>query len=372
MNIPKAIGARGADAASPAHATLSFRMRLRNLFLPAVTTVALLQAGMAQAANPAKKCPALAGTYKVGNTAWIDVFHVVELHTVRPTKQNPQHLTVTSRENGYVLSWHTPRATALAGAKRLADADPYKYGLWLDKALRAAPTTPDPNNMDQVWFNDMARLGPVFRVDVPLKFRECERGWFLIGTTGRSGPADVKGGMTGDRDAQLWLGRNADGSLALRWRERRKAVIIRNTRYTTEQAIPLWSEDHLDKWLATPPTDLSPLREDELPARGQPPKCKKDNQEENRFFDRMDTILPPRARHINRARGSLYLGRMQDDGDCEPMPYPVTIAADSESDFAIVEDFLKKDPFFARMVSRVVSPGDGRQTYVVFNMILKL
>ncbi|MEP7157781.1 MAG: hypothetical protein ABI905_18495, partial [Betaproteobacteria bacterium] len=182
--------------------------------------------------------------------------------------------------------------------------------------------------------------------------KQCEGGWYLVGTRSRTGQAEVQGGMDGDRDAQLWLQRRDDGGLALRWRERRKVVVIRDGRYTNESSIPLWSSSHVQTWKGAPAADLTPLREDELTARNLPPKCRVITEQENQFFERLTKILPPQAVHTNRTRGSLYIGRMRPDGSCEPMPYFVTISALSGADIATVEAFLKTEPFFARMESQ--------------------
>ena len=214
---------------------------------------------------------------------------------------------------------------------------------------------------EQSWFNEVAFLGPVFRVDVVLQIKQCESGWFLVGTRGHAGPPEVEGGMDGDRDVQLWLQRSNDGSLAFRWRERRKVVVIREGRYTNESSIPLWSSSHVQIWKAAAAPDLTPLREDELTARNRPPKCRVMTEQENQFFKRLDSILPARAVQSNRTRGSVYEGRMRPDGSCEPMPYFVTISAFSAADIATVEVFLKTEPFFARMESQETETlSDGR------------
>jgi hypothetical protein len=158
--------------------------------------------------------------------------------------------------------------------------------------------------------------------------------------------------MNGNRDTQLWLQRRNDGGLALRWRERRKVVVIARTRYSSESAIPLPWSTHLEYWPAAAAPDLTPLREDELPARNRPPKCRVVTGQENQFFKRLDSILPARAAQTNRAPGSVHIGRMREDGTCEPMRYFVTILAYSAADLAMVEAFLKAEPFFARMESQ--------------------
>lgn len=312
-------------------------------------------AGSASATEvPPRHCPELAGTYAVGQTAWIDTFHLNVTGTVRPKGQTPQLATLRPRDGGYTLTWHMPRNSVLAAAKRLAERDPRNYGLWLDMAL-GDPAQSTTGGGEQDWFNRVAFLGPVFRVDVVLPIllnTQCEGGWFLVGTQGRAGPPDVAGGMDGARAAQLWLQRRHDGGLALRWRERRKLVVIGETRYSSESSIPLWSSDHVDYWPAVAAVDLAPLREDEMPARNRPPKCRVDTEQENQFFKRLDSVLPARAVQTNRAKGSVYIGRMRLDGTCEPMPYFVTISAFSTADLARVEAFLKAEPFFARMESQ--------------------
>ena len=300
----------------------------------------------------------------MGQTAWIDTLHLNVTGTTRPKGQAPRLATLRPRDGGYTLTWHMPRNSVLAAAKRLAERDPRNYGLWLDMALRDPPAPSSAGGGEQDWFNRVAFLGPVFRVDVVLPLlpsTQCEGGWFLVGTQGRAGPPDMAGGMDGERDAQLSLQRRNDGGLALRWRERRKVVVIARTRYTSESAIPLPWSTHLESWPAAAAPDLTPLREDELPARNLPPKCRVDTDQENQFFKRLDSILPERAVQTNRARGSVYLGRMRADGTCEPMPYFVTISAFSAADLAKVEAFLKAEPFFARMESQnSEAVSDGR------------
>ncbi len=330
------------------------RLTLSALLVCAVAIQAGVGSASATAASP-QHCPELAGTYAVGQTAWIDTFHLSVTGTVRPKGQAPQLATLRPRDGGYTLTWHMPRNSVAAAAKRLAERDPRNYGLWLDMTLRDPPAPSSAGGGQQDWFNRVAFLGPVFRVDVVLPLlsnTQCESGWFLVGTQGRAGPPDVAGGMDGNRNAQLWLQRRNDGSLALRWRERRKLVVIGETRYSSESSIPLWSSDHVDYWPAAAAPDLTPLREDELPARNLPPKCRVDTDQANQFIERLKSNLPAGAIHTNRAPGSVYNGRMRPDGTCEPMPYFVTISAFSAADLAKVEAFLKAEPFFARMESQ--------------------
>lgn len=333
-----------------------------------------VQAGTGSAS--AQQCPDLAGTYAVSQTAWIDAFHLHVTGTVRPKGQAPQLATLRPRDGGYTLTWHMPRNGVLAAANRLSERDPRIYGLWLDMALRDPPALSSADRSEQEWFNRVAFLGPVFRVDVALPIlpllphTQCEGGWFLVGTHGRSGPPDMPGGMEGERDAQLALQRRNDGGLALRWRERRKLVVIARTRYTSESAIPLPWSTHVAYWPAAAAPDLTPLREDELPARGGLPKCRVVTAQESEFFKRLDGILPAQAVQTNRSRGGLYIGRMRADGTCEPMPYYVTITALSAADLTTAEAFLKTDPFFARMESQQSEARpDGRLTRI-FKMVV--
>lgn len=354
----------------PAHAAVG-RDRFFLLLLVACAVVAQACVVSARAAETTlRNCPDLSGTYVAGETKWIDTFHLDATGTVRPRGQTPQLATFRRRGGGYTLTWHMPRADVLAAAKRLAERDPRQYGLWLDMALRD-PQAPLPaGSSEQSWFNEVAFLGPVFRVDVVLQIKQCESGWYLMGTRGRAGPPDVGGGMDGDRDAQLWLQRSIDGSLAFRWRERRKVVVIRDGRYTKESSIPLWSSNHIQTWKAAAAPDLTPLRVDELTGRNRPPKCRMITEEENQFFKRLDSILPPMAVHTNRVRGSLYEGRMRPDGSCEPMVYWVSISAYSAADLATVEAFLKTEPFFARMESQETETLKDGRIFAKFKMVL--
>ena len=346
---------------------------LKHRFLSSAVWVCAVAVLAIAGSASAQQCPDLTGTYAVTQTAWIDVFHLHVTGTTRPKRQAPQLATLRPRDGGYTLTWHMPRKEFLAAADRLSLRDPRNYGLWLDMALRDPPTPSTNEGGEQDWFNRVAFLGPVFRVDVALPIlsnAQCEGGWFLVGSLGRAGPPDVAGGMDGDRDAQLWLQRRNDGGLALRWRERRKVVVIREGRYTHESSIPLWSKDYVEVWPAVPAPDLTPLREDELPARGGLPKCRVVTAQENEFFKRLDSILPAQAVQTNRARGGLYVGRMREDGTCEPMTYYVTITAPGDADWAPVEAFLKTDPFFARMESQQSDARpDGRLTRI-FKMVV--
>ncbi len=333
-------------------------------------------AGSASATEaPPRNCPDLAGTYAVGQTAWIDTLHLKVTGTVRPKGQAPQLATMRPRDRGYTLTWHMPRNAVLAAANRLSERDPRKYGLWLDMAL-GDPAESTTGGGEQDWFNRVAFLGPVFRVDVVLPIlsnAQCEGGWFLVGSLGRAGPPDVAGGMDGDRHAQLWLQRRNDGSLALRWRERRKLVVIREGRYASESSIPLWSKDYVEVWpaaVAPAARDLTPLREDELPARGGLPKCRVVTAQENEFFKRLDGVLPAQAVQTNRARGGLYIGRMRENGTCEPMVYHITITAPGAADWAPVEAFLKTDPFFARMESQQSEAHPDGRLIRIFKMVV--
>lgn len=321
----------------------------------------------------ANACPDLTGTYEAVRPAWIDQFHLHVTGTVRPKGQTPQFATLQPRTGGYVLIWHMPRQDVLAGARRLADRDPHAYVLWLDLALRD-PTSPlPPGSTAQSWVNQMAHHGPVFRVDAALPVKECSDGWVRVETHGRNGPPDVAGGMDGTRDVTLWLRREKDGSLGLRWEERRKVVLIASGRYTHEFSIPLWSSDHFDQWSAVPTPELSPLREDQLPPRNRPKgqllKCQLDPALESQFFARLRTNLPEKAAHVNGSHG-FYQGRIRPDDSCEPMPFFVTIKALNAEDIAKVEAFLKSDPLFQRMESKQTQTlPDGRLS-VAFKMLM--
>lgn len=324
-------------------------------------------------AASANACPDLTGTYNAVRPAWIDQFHLHVTGTVRPKAQTPQFATLQPSKGGYVLIWHMPRQDVLAGARRLAERDPRNYIYWLDMALRDPKLPSPPGSTEQSRVNQMARHGPVFRVDTVLPIKECVGGWARVETHGRNGPPDVAGGMDGTRDVTLWLRREKDGSLGFRWEERRKVVVIASGRYTTESSIPLWSSDHLDQWPAVPTPDLSPLREEQLPPRNRPKgqllKCQLNPALESQFFARLTTNLPEKATHVNGSHG-FYQGRIRPDDSCEPMPFFVTIKALNAEDIAKVETFLKSDPLFERMESRQTQTlPDGRLS-VAFKMMM--
>jgi hypothetical protein len=181
-----------------------------------------LHAQAALAAEPsAKECPDLTGTYESRGTKWIDRYHLSATGTVRPTSQTRQLATFQRRGGGFTLIWHMPRQDVLAAARLQAQRDPRKYGAWLDMVLRD-PALPLPLGMsEQSWFNQLAMRGPVFRVDVVLPLKQCKGGWFLVGGDSPGGAAEVEGGMEGMRDAELWLARDREGSLSLKWEEHR-------------------------------------------------------------------------------------------------------------------------------------------------------
>ncbi len=301
-----------------------------------------------------KECPDLTGTYESRSTAWIDRFHLHATGTVRPTTQTRQFATFQRRGGGYTLIWHMPRQDVLAAARLQAQRDPHKYGVWLDKMLRD-PKLPLPIGMsEQEWFNRLAIHGPVFRVDAVLPLRQCKGGWFLVGTMGRAGPADAGDGMDGTRDAALWLARDKDGSLSLKWEERRKVVLL-DGRYFNEVAIRLWSSAHLDKWPLAPEPDLTPIRAEELPEGNRPsrriPKCQITGEHEAVFFQRLKANLPPKV-EIQNHSSSIHHGRMRPDGICDATPYTVTVSAPDAAGIAKVADYLRTDPFIRQIDSQ--------------------
>ncbi len=301
-----------------------------------------------------KECPDLTGTYESRSTAWIDKFHLRATGTVRPKTQTRQFATFQRRGGGYTLIWHMPREDVLAAARLQAQRDPHKYGVWLDMMLRD-PELPLPLGMsEQEWFNRLAIYGPVFRVDAILPLRQCKGGWFLVGSGGRMGPADIEGGMDGTRDAELWLGRDKDGSLSLKVEERRKLVLL-SGRYVNEVAIRLWSSARLDKWPVAPERDLTPIRAEELPEGNRPsrriPKCQITGDHEAVFFQRLKANLPPKVEIENRS-SSIYHGRMRPYGICDPTPYTVTVSAPDAAGIAKVADYLRTDPFIRQIDSQ--------------------
>ncbi|MFN0314949.1 MAG: hypothetical protein ACKVQA_07925, partial [Burkholderiales bacterium] len=315
------------------------------------TAVQVCEGSTLGAESAAKDCPDLTGTYVALRPAWIDQFHLHVTGTLRPTTQTRQFATFQRRTFGYTLIWHMPREDVLAGARRLAERDPRNFGFWRDMALGEQELLLPSGSTTQSWVNQMARYGPVFRVDAALPIKECLGGWGRVETHGRNGPPDVEGGMDGTRDVTLWLRREKDGSLGLRWEERRKVVLITSGRYTQEFSVPLWSAEHFDQWPAVPTPDLSPLRGDELPPRNRPKgqllKCQLDPALESQFFARLAAHLPEKAAHVNGSHG-FYQGRIRPDDSCEPMPFFVTIKALNAEDIAKVEAVLKSDPFFER------------------------
>ena len=351
-------------------------LNVRNLFLTMFVCAAAIAvcAGSSSASEAsAKVCPDLTGTYEAVRPAWIDQFHLHVTGTVRPKTQSPQFATLQPGTGGYVLIWHMPRQDVLTGARRLAERDPRNYGFWLDMALRDPKLPLPPGSTEQSWVNQMARYGPVFRVATALPLKECVGGWARVETHGRNGPPDVEGGIDGTRDVTLWLRREKDGSLGLRWAERRKVVLITSGRYTNEFSVPLWSSDHFDQWPAVQTPDLSPLREDQLPPRNRPKgqllKCQLNPALERQFFARLAANLPEKAVHVNGSHG-FYQGRIRPDDSCEPMPFFVTIKALNAEDISKVEAFLKSDPLFERMESRQTQTlPDGRLS-VAFKMLM--
>jgi hypothetical protein len=301
-----------------------------------------------------KECPDLIGTYEPRSTAWIDKFHLHATGTVRPRTQTRQFATFRRRGGGYTLTWHMPRQDVVAAARLQAQRDPHKYGVWLDMMLRD-PELPLPlGTSEQGWSNQLAINGPVFRVDAVLPLRRCEGGWFLVGSMGSKGPAEVEGGMDGSRDVELWLGRDKDGSLSLKWVERRKLVLL-SGRYVTEVAMRLWSSPHLDKWPVAPELDLAPIRAEELPEGNRPsrtiPKCQITGDHEAVFVQRLKANLPPKV-EIQGHSSSIYHGRMRVDGTCDPTPYTVSVSAPDAAAIAKVADYLRTDPFIRRIDSQ--------------------
>jgi len=332
-------------------------LRAASLFLMICVGSAAVQvrAQDSRTADPStKECPDLTGTYESRSAAWIDKFHLRATGTVRPKTQTRQFATFQRRDAGYTLIWHMPRQDVLAAARLQAQRDPHKYGVWLDMMLRD-PELPLPRGTsEQEWFNRLAIYGPVFRVDVILPLRQCKGGWFLVGSEGRTGPADIEGGMEGTRDAELGRGRDKDGSLSLKMAERRKVILL-GGRYVNEVAIPLWSAARLDKWRVAPEGDLTAIRAEELPEGNRPsrlvPKCQITGDHEAVFFQRLKANLPPKV-EIENYSSSIYHGRMRPDGVCDPTPYTVTVSAPDADGIAKVADFLRTDPFIRQIDSQ--------------------
>jgi len=331
--------------------------RAASLFLTICVGSAAVQVGAQDslAAEPStNECPDLTGTYEARSTAWIDKFHLHATGTVRPKAQTGQFATFQRRGGGYSLIWHMPRQDVLAAARLQAQRDPDRYGVWLDMMLRD-PKLPLPLGMsEQVWFDRLAIYGPVFRVDALLPLRQCKGGWFLIASEPRAGPADIEGGMDNTRNAEFWLGRDKDGSLSLKWEERRKLVLL-DGRYFNEIAIRLWSSAQLDKWPAASEPDLTPIRAEELPEGNRPsrliPKCQITGDHEAVFFQRLKANLPPKV-EIQNYSSSIYHGRMRPDGICDPTPYTVTLSAPDAAGIAKVADYLRTDPFIRQIDSQ--------------------
>jgi hypothetical protein len=285
--------------------------------------------------------------------------------------QAKQLATFERRDGGYTLIWHMPRQDVIAAARLQAERDPGKYGTWLDMILRD-PQLPLPlGSSNQSWVNRMAIFGPVFRADAVLPLRQCKDGWFFVGSTGGGGPPTFEDGMDGARDMELWLGRDKDRALSLKWLERKKLVVLGASRYFNEAAIRLWSSEHLDKWPALPTPDLSPFRAEELPEGNRPsariPKCRIAGDPETVFIHRLKKNLPPKV-ELEGYSSTINVGRLRADGTCEPMPYTVTVAAPDAAAVAKVADYLRTDPFIRQIDSQESQPW-GERLLVKFRMM---
>jgi len=351
-------------------------VKIRSLLLIISVCSAALQvcAEDARAAEPStKECPDLTGTYEVRSTEWIDKFPFAATGAMRPTTQTKQFATFQSRGGGYTLIWHMPRQDVLAAARLQAQRDPHKYGTWLDMVLRD-PKLPLPLGVsEQEWFNRLAIFGPVFRADAVLPLRQCKGGWFFFDSGTGAATADIEGGMDGARDAGLWLGRDKDGSLSLKWEEHRKLVLLQKSRYNNEEAIRLWSSAHLDKWPVAPAPDLTPIREEELPNGKRPssqlPKCQIAEIHQTVFIQRLKANLPPKV-EIDGYTSSIDYGRMRPDGVCDPTPYKLTVLAPDAATIAKVADYLRTDPFIRQIDSQESHDlGNGR-LMVKFRMMV--
>lgn len=307
--------------------------------------------------SSAKECPDLAGTYEVRPTPWDKFFPFWR----QPRVKIPLLATVQRLGDGFTLIWHTRREEFLAAARAQAELDPRKYGAWLDMVLRD-PKLPLPLGQTQErWINDMSNLGPILRgVEVPLRFKRCEGGWFLAAEPGlrpghRKGPPDFEGGMEGSRELEIWLGRDKDGSLSLKAKEHRILEVWKETRATAYSGIRLWSSAHLSKWPIASAQDLTPIRAEELPEGDRPsrhvPKCLITADHETVFIHRLKANLPPKV-EIQNTSSSIIHGRMRPDGICDPTPYTVTVSVPDAASIAKVADYLRTDPFIRRIDSQ--------------------
>ena len=91
---------------------------------------------------------------------------------------------------------------------------------------------------------------------------------------------------------------------------------------------------------------------------------------QNKVIEVGEIVLPAQAVQSNRARGGLYIGRMREDGTCEPMVYHITITAPGAADWAPVEAFLKTDPLFARMESQQSQAWPDGRVNRIFKMVV--
>ena len=334
-------------------------MKIRGLLLIISLFCAALQACAedSRAAEPStKECPDLTGTYEVRIAAWADKFHPFGR---RARMQTKQFATFQRRGGGFTLIWHASRQDFVAAARLLAQRDPHRYDVWLDRMLRD-PELPLPLGVagEHDWLGRLASVGPVFRgIDEDLPLKQCKRGWFLLAGPGpRDGPPDFEGGMEGTRDLALWLGRDKDGSLSLKVEEHRVFEVLKYSRATPRVGIRLWSSAHLEEtWPVAPAQDLTPIRAEELPGRTRPsrptPKCQITGDHEAVFFQRLKANLPPKVEIQNHST-SIYHGRMRPDGICDPTPFTVTVSAPDAAGIAKVADYLRTDPFIRQIDSQ--------------------
>ena len=326
-------------------------MRIRTLLLISCVCSAVLQA---RAAPSADECPDLSGTYEVRLPAWTDKFPPFGQ---RGRIQTPLFATIQRRDAGFTLIWHASRQEFLAAARSLAQREPNRYGVWLERTLRD-PKLPLPIGIasEHDWLGRLAGLGPVYRgIDEILPPKQCKRGWFLVfGPGRRAGPPDFEGGTEGTRELEIWLGRDKDGSLSLKVVEHRTFEVLRPYKGYREVSIRRGSSERLlEKWPVARAQDLTPIRAEELPESKRPsrPKCRITADHEALFFQRLKANLPPKV-EIENYSSSILHGRMRPDGSCDPTSYTVTVSTPDAAGAAKVAEYLRADPFIRQIDSQ--------------------
>lgn len=289
--------------------------------------------------HPGEVCPDLGGTFDLAS-------HPLAREIVGAPPPDghglPVRLSFVSGPSGFAAWWHVPRPALLDFARELAARDPDRYFAWWAVARRES--LPDELLSDGAkWRSALAELGPPLPISAGFSGNRCEEGWLLA----------ADGDVDADHEAEIWLGRGADGALLVR--RSVFEVYHYNLYATATQTLRLPpGETSWARIEPVPPEDPAPISAQELPIAHDPAtrsvRCSAQPDRVVAFSQRLMAGLPAGA-EIARIDVD-HAARPDPKTGCPALIFEVDVSSSSAESLDACERLVRADPEVRTVESR--------------------